>query len=91
MGNGSTLFSAVKPFLPWVGFFIGIALLAQGLWPEYAPCIAGYSANGAPIFASCVTPSTISLLVVRFVIATASVVVMRSAYLKRSATQDGKA
>jgi hypothetical protein len=71
--NGATLYSLIRPFLPFVIFCIGLALLIEGLIPIALPvCIIGHSTTGFPIVGRCVTLSNVALLVVGIIILTAS-------------------
>jgi hypothetical protein len=82
----AALLSAVVPFLPAILFFVGLALLIEGLVPIALPvCLIGYSTDGIPIVARCVSAFNVSLLITGSVIVTASVAWMLRVYLRRGA------
>jgi formate hydrogenlyase subunit 3/multisubunit Na+/H+ antiporter MnhD subunit len=90
LSNGATIFSLVKPFLPWAGFFIGIGLLVEGLGTEFLPtCLAGYSAPGVPIYVRCDSLYAILLIVTGTVLAAFSIFIWRSTYSRRKNTTNG--
>jgi hypothetical protein len=84
----AALYSLVRPFLPIAMFFVGLALLIDGLIPTVLPfCVVGYLADGAPVVGRCVTPLNVSLVAAGIVIVTASSVWIRRVYLQRSSAK----
>jgi hypothetical protein len=76
--DDATLYSLVRPFLPIAVFFVGLALLIEGLIPTVLPfCVVG----------RCVTPLNVSLVAAGIVIVTASSVRIRRVYLQRSSAK----
>jgi hypothetical protein len=80
----ATLLSLVLPFLSIVVFFIGLALLVEGLIPIAFPvCLVGYSISGFPVVGRCVSAFNVSLFAAGSIIVAASAVWMRHVYLRR--------
>jgi hypothetical protein len=85
--NGATLYSLVRPFLPIVIFFIGLAFLLEGLIPITLPvCAIEYTTNGVPIVGRCVTPFNVFLLVTGIIIVVGSGIWMRHVYFRQNTT-----
>ena len=82
MRDGAAIFSLVRPFLPIIGTFVGVAILVEGLLLEFVPSAVGFSSSGAPITGSRSSPYDILLIVIGLAVIAASSFAARHVYHK---------